>query len=39
MAPERGTGIGLEALEHPEAAKINAKIIVVQTMANLRDIS
>ena len=37
-APEWGTGVGLEALEHPEAAEVIAKTIIVQKMDNRRDI-
>jgi hypothetical protein len=31
-APECGTTVGLVALEHPDAAAINAKMIVARTM-------
>jgi hypothetical protein len=36
-APACGTEFGFDMLEHPEAAEINAKMIIVQTMDNRRD--
>lgn len=38
-APEFGTIVGVVALEHPDAAAISAKMIVVRTIDNRRDIS
>src|SRR5450755_3924460 len=38
-APECGTRVGLAALEHPEAAQMNAKTISARMMDNRRDIS
>jgi hypothetical protein len=38
-APESVATGGLGALEHPDAAEINAKMIIVQTMDGRRDIT
>jgi hypothetical protein len=37
-APDRNIGVGLGALEHPEAAETNAKANVTKTTHNRRDI-